>query len=217
MFKARSHSSKRTNFCATMLDEELKSIYMNIKKLNIFAVSHKMDICNLRVHHDALKKKFKFIEDSPNFYLSRNWTNSSLKDLSRLDSICPERVLLISGKSRISNETKFLKSQLIPNKSAICALSSHHLRIDDTFEGGYSYLGPKLKYIRIPRSEAIKYKEFHLLLNGLKAMQDKKAPLLSNRGNKHQVFFENKSSNYVDLGIGVSRFMPGLYKNILMG
>ena len=80
MFNARSYSSKRTCFCATMLDEELKSMYMNIKKMNIFAISRTMDVCNLKTYHDVLKKKFKFIEDSPNFYFSRNWTNSSLKD-----------------------------------------------------------------------------------------------------------------------------------------
>ena len=45
----------------------------------------------------------------------------------------------------------------------------------------------------------------------------KKLPLSSNRGSCHKVLFEDSKSNYVDLSIGVSRFMSGIYKKRIPG
>ena len=125
--------------------------------------------------------------------------------------------MLISGKAHVNKETDFLKSQLNANHIFVSALTSPHITVNDSIIGGFSYSGFKLKYILIPREESIKFKEIHLLVSSLKAIQDKKASLSSNRGSCHKVYFEYKDSNYVDLGIGVSRFSPGLYKKRIKG
>ena len=145
MFKAKSSSSKRTHFCATMLDDdELNGIYLNIKKINILLASCKKDLANLNQCHGLLRKKFKFVQESPNFYfMSLNWSGSYVEDIISLEVIHSEKTILIIERANISDETEFLKSQLSPNHTLICTLSSPDIIINDTSEGGYSYLGPK--------------------------------------------------------------------------
>ena len=72
-------------------------------------------------------------------------------------------------------------------------------------------------FVLIPRAISISIDYPHGFMKSLHEIQSKKPRLSSNRGKSNCVLFEIERSNHVDLGVGVSRFSPGLYKKVIHG
>ena len=216
-FKSTSNSSKRTQLCAKILDDELKVVYKNVKKLILFLLARKKQVQDSFEHRDVLTRNFSFVKTSPGFYLCPILSPIGNDTTVSLHVIFPQHKLCFSGKSSNEDESLFLKHQLDDKYKLINVMSSPLMSIVNTQYGGISYLGTKFKFVLIPREACLKYFSIISFINGLKGMQKKKSPLSSNRGMCHRVLFEKCSSNYVDLGIGVSRFMSGIYKKRIPG
>ena len=186
-------------------------------KLGIFLTSRKKDIAAPMDYANTIKKKFEFVRYSPYFYLIPNLTSKTTDMNTFLNDRFRDKKLLFSGKENNMKESKVLYTQLSCNDVILNIKSSPLISIMNTKNGGYSYLGTKLLYIFIPRHEAISYNDCESFVLGLDSYQRKKKSQSSNRGISHKVYFEDKKSNYVDVGIGAARFMPGLYKKSING
>ena len=90
------------------------------------------------------------------------------------------------------------------------------IRIIDTTMGGLYYHDTKLMFILIPRKFSIGISSPHLFMNSLKEIQGRKPPFSSNWGKSCRVLSEIDQSNYVDIGVGVSRFVVVYIKKLSM-
>lgn len=216
-FKSKSYSSERTKVCSKALDDQLKVVYLNINKLIIFLISRNKDTKRFNSMRLVLESIFPFVKASPRFYLCPILGYPGEESILNLKTMYLNKTLLFSAKNNITDEPSFLLHQLEDSHKLLSLCNSSIFTKVNTCNGGISYYGSKLMYIFIPREQSIQYVLMLPFLNGLKAMQSKKASLSSNRGASHKVFFEDNKSNYVDLGVGVSRFMRGLYKKTITG
>ena len=217
-FKSKSNSSKRTQECARLLNEEMQVVFKNIKKVALHLLVRKKNFYSPLEYRNLLMKKFPFVSDSPGFYLCPKIPSNSLNtNVFSFKSTFKDRVIWFSAKESINDETEFLKQQMDEKYLMIGLRSNPQISFLDTKNGGVTYSGTKFKFILLPREQSISYKRLESFLIGLNEMKMKKSCLASNRGSKHKVLFEDSYSNYVDLGIGVSRFMPGIYKKKIHG
>ena len=210
-FKSNSFSSKRTSYCAKELDIEMKSIFFQYTNLQIFLYTRKYNFLSLEPHVDIICRKFNFAKDFPKFFLLPNLSLiGSFTDLS-IKNLHPKKSVLFSGKESNDNEPLYLKQNLNERNVLINIKKSSFMRVIDTLHGGSYYHGSQFMFLLIPRHHAIEYGNNTSLINALTLIQSKKPRLHSNRGKNHSVYFEGNSSNYVDLGVGACRSMPGLY------
>ena len=217
-FKSKSNSSKRTQECARLLNEEMQVVFKNIKKVALHLLIRKKNFYSPLEIKNLLMKKFPFVSESPGFYLCPMIPSISMKSNTfSFKSTFKDRVIWFSAKESINNETEFLMQQMDEKYLMIDLRSNPHISFLDTKSGGISYSGTKFKFILLPREQSISYERLESFLIGLNEMKMNKSSLASNRGSKHKVLFEDSYSNYVDLGIGVSRFMPGIYKKKIHG
>ena len=217
VFKAKSFSSNRTKYCGHQLDLEMKNLFSQYNKLQIYMLSRKYNLCNPLQHKAILEIKFKFVKDSPMFYLLPHLSSTGdLNNLSLRRKFC-KKVILFSGKSNIINELDMLRNQIQDQVILLNIRMDKDIKIINTLRGGTFYNRNKFTFCLIPRKAALEFPDMHHVINNLQFLQTKKPRHHSNRGKKHNVFFENTSSNYVDLGIGVCRSMPGLYLRSVKG
>ena len=195
----------------------MKSVYVNCITLHEFLLSRNIDTKNPKSYGYVLLKKFPFVSLSPKFYLSPMLSDFESNKTLLLTELIKNQYILFSAKSSVLKEPIFIQQQLSSPYSWVNIKNSEHISIIDTSLGGIYYCEEKLLFIFIPRADAIKYQDVKKYVSGLLTMERSKKALSSNRGNSHKVFFENSSSNYIDVGIGVSRFMRGLYRKELVG
>ena len=134
-----------------------------------------------------------------------------------LMKIYKEKTILFSAKNNNKDESQYLLSQLKNDSVIINILHSKYMNIVNSTNGGMKYLNNKLMFILVPREKVIEYNSYSELFISLHNIQKKKPKLSSNRGKNHTVYFESDHCNYVDLGVGACRSMPGLYKKVIHG
>ena len=212
VFKAKTSSSRRTQYCASLLNKELRHIHFTYMSVWLL----KMKLENKHVTKSSLieiiKLKFNLDENSLRFFLLNNLSSSD-NDGTSLSALYPHKSIVISGKSSYHHESDFLKSQLVDSYITLSILNSKSpmFQVINSKNGGTYYLGSKLMFILIPRSESVLFPCPHLFHSALAAMESSKPQLSSNRGNSRKVLFESCKSNYVDVGVGVARSGTGLY------
>ena len=139
------------------------------------------------------------------------------KVVTCLEQVYKNKELLFSGKGSCEEASVFIKNQMLSNSLIIRIKDNPEIRIIDTVNGGVYYHGNQLMFILIPRSISIDIPNPRMFMNSLNDIQSQKSRLSSNRGKINRVLFEIQNSNYVDLGISVSRFLPVPYKKIVHG
>ena len=219
-FKSKSPSSRRTHYCASLLNTELRNIHSKYMTISLFKMKLRKKSISTGNIKDILMKKYSLDSQSIGFYSLDNLVTPSCDTSASLSSDYANKYVVISGKVDIEQESEYLKSQL--NDSYHCLsvftkLSSPLVNIIDVVSGGSYYLGSKLMFVLIPREVARKFpnpKGFHKALSVIESLKPK---LYSNRGKRRKVLFENSKSNYVDLGVGVSRSRTGLYMKTVNG
>ena len=142
--------------------------------------------------------------------LSPNKKNSPHTSLS-MSTKYKGKELIFIRKRNISHEPKILKLQYKKNTVIINVRTDADIRIIDTRIGGTYFHNNQLMFILVPRKESITMKSPKMFIKGLAAMEKRKPCKSSDRGTLNRVLFENKDSNYINLGIGVSRGTTGLY------
>ena len=216
-FKSKSSSSRRTIFCAGELNIEMKNLFIQYSNLQIFLKSRKINLNNPIIHGAILENKFQFVKESKNFFLLPHLASIGTTRNTSLSEELKNQVILFSGKSDNKKEFDVLKSQFSKNTMLLNIYSNQYISVINTINGGTYYHGNKFMFCLLPREVSIKFNDMRRVIESLNLLQRKKPQMHSNRGKKHSVFFENIGSNYVDLGIGACRFMPGLYKRVIKG
>ena len=169
------------------------------------------DVLNPSKYKKILERKFQFVETSPQFYLLPHLSSVGNMNKFSFTKEYQNKIILFSGKNNIMNELDILKSQIKENVVLLNIVGNKAISIINTYNGGTYYNSNKFMLCLIPREESLGFMNMQYVAKDLQLLQSKKPRLHSNRGKKHNVFFENISSNYVDLGIGACRSMPGLY------
>ena len=216
VFASKTPSSKRTIYFASLLNMELRNIHLTYMGISLFMLSKKNQEMDQYQIYSFLSKEYPLFSQSSKFFLLPNLAAHCSPD-EKFDCFIsqqyPDKSVIFSGKKNLIDETPFLLSQLSDDCHSISIVSSlkPKFSIIDTFDGGVYYLQSKLMFILIPRNLAIKFPAPHLFFQALSSFESKKAKLSCNRGKSRRVYFESNDSNYVDVGVGVSRSMTGLY------
>ena len=165
---------------------------------------------------DALMKNFPCFKASSIFFMLPWLSTLGNNDNMSFKQILKDKEIFFSSKDS-KDESTFIKNQLRLNSIMIEIKHNSSIRIINSLNGGVFYHGNKLMFVLIPRAISISIDNPHCFMKSLQEIQSKKPRLSSNRGKNNRVLFEIESSHYVDLGIGVSRFFPGLYKKVING
>ena len=198
------------------MDEELKEIHQQYFKVQIYKW-HKLDNNPIKNGiREELANKFDYFKESSDFFLL-DYLNNKIKSKDSLKKLHNGLELFFSGKEGIENENSFVRSQLNSNSMMLAIQNNNKFSIVDVYKGGIYYLDKKLAFILIPCEESISIPNAKEFLESLKEIQSKKPPLSSNRGKNKRVLFEFDKSNYVDFGIGISKFFSGIYKKEIKG
>ena len=214
-FKSNTSSSVRTMFVARNLDENLKTLHRSYLKIQI----HKLNNRHLSNHHlaQSLDVKFSCFKASSHFFMLSWLSNDDNNRQVSLKDVYKGKEILFSGKNEDEDECQFVANQLLIHSLMMRIKNNPSIRTIDTVMGGVYYHDTKLMFILIPRKFSIGISSPHLFMNSLNEIQGRKPPFSSNQGKSCRVLFEIETSNYVDLGVGVSRFCRGLYKKIING
>ena len=212
-FSSKTSSSRRTSYCASILNRELKKIHLRYMRINLFKLKLEQKLLSRHDIQIIIEKKFCLDKNSSRFYSLKNLVTASCDERYSIKNTLSKKSVIFSGKSNNNLESDFLLSQLdeCANMINIVSSSSPKMNIINTTTGGSYYLGSKFMFVLIPREEAIKFPSPHLFHKCLSVIETKKPKMHSNRGKNRKVFFETKFSNYVDVGVGVSRCSTGLY------
>ena len=115
-FKSKSNSSKRTQECARLLNEEMQVVFKNIKKVALHLLVRKKNFYSPLEYRNLLMKKFPFVSDSPGFYLcpkipsnSLNTNVFSLSQHSKIESYGSQLRNLLMMKQNFSSN-KWMKN-----------------------------------------------------------------------------------------------------------
>ena len=94
--------------CSKILDDELKVVYKNVKKVIVFLLSRKKQVQHAFEHRDVLGRNFSFVRESPGFYLCPILSSVGHDAIVSLQVMYPKSVLCFSGKTSNEDESLFL-------------------------------------------------------------------------------------------------------------
>ena len=210
LFKGNSNSSLRANYCASLLNEDVKNVTKRLQslylKLNILKKKNILNFFHVKVKTQRCLVLKQFISPSHQSYLH----HSTLKLSHKYEG----KQVVFSAKNRNSNESAFLLNQLHGKDTKIINIKNDEdITIIDELHGALCFDNDTLQFILLPCHECVSsIKDVDLLIKSLSQVEKMMPSNMSTRGMTNRVIFETKNCNYLNIGLGTCRGKKGLYK-----